>query len=850
MIPYYPFKLLIFFMMRNLRLLSFAFLLLGLFTGTQALAQNLDSKGTDFWIMFNENTTVQSFELFITGDVSTSGTVSVPGLGLLIPFTVTANAVTTVSLPATVMVSGSETTINRGVNITANDEVTVYGLNQAPFTTDAFLALPIDVLGTTYKIMSYTPLTSFGLESQFGVVGTENNTVVTIIPSVSVGSRIAGVPYIVVLDAGEAYQFQAAGTNEDLTGTEISSDKPVAVFGSHVCAFVPPGQFACDHLVEQMPPTDTWGNQFVTAPLAQRTGGDIFRILADESGTVVNLSGVNGFSQTLNLSSGQFEELDVPSSEFLSISSNKPILVAQYSKGVTVDNTTGDPFMLLIPPFEQFQNDYTVTTPATGFSANFINVVARTSEIGTITLDGVVIPAGDFTPITGTIFSAAQLSVALGTHNLSGNLGFGVSVYGFNNADSYGYLGGQAFAEVAVVTSLVVSVPNQTVNAGDVVCIDATVTDQDGDPVAGVGVTFSVSGANTAAGLVATDANGVATYCYVATNPGTDVADASFSTFSDQGTITVNAVSAVPAAPTNLVVVNDSSFIVPMDWDDNATDEDGYKVIRTINGVSSVIATLGPDATAYQDTIQLFGQTISYEVVAFNGEGDSSPSNTDTYAMPTLIPDLSIDFVCYNPNTDMLTWEVTNPNAQWHPYVWAQWWSMQHDTLWANPGTSTFMTVNNPQNPSTWGDDNITGVWWADETLTPNNPFNVEFNAPLGVTCSVPRTANPGFTPVAGGPSFTGMRGQLDIQASMQQYLAASIQIGPNPVQNALQVSTEMPIEGAQIVVMNSVGQTMVQQSADLESTYKLNMSELAAGVYMVSVRVSGIAVTQRIVKL
>jgi hypothetical protein len=39
--------------------------------------------------------------------------------------------------------------------------------------------------------------------------------------------------------------------------------------------------YACDHLVEQLPPVNQWGRQFVTMPLATRSGGDTFRILAD-----------------------------------------------------------------------------------------------------------------------------------------------------------------------------------------------------------------------------------------------------------------------------------------------------------------------------------------------------------------------------------------------------------------------------------------------------------------------------------------------------------------------------------------------------------------------------------------
>ena len=38
-------------------------------------AANQDSKGTDFWLMFNENFSSPVLTLFITGDTNTTGTV-------------------------------------------------------------------------------------------------------------------------------------------------------------------------------------------------------------------------------------------------------------------------------------------------------------------------------------------------------------------------------------------------------------------------------------------------------------------------------------------------------------------------------------------------------------------------------------------------------------------------------------------------------------------------------------------------------------------------------------------------------------------------------------------------------
>ena len=108
-----------------------------------------DSKGTDFWLMFDANLSPPEMSLFITGDTNTSGVVSVPGLAFSAPFTVTPGTVTTVVVPAGAHVTALDSVTNQGVRVVANDEVTVYGLNRVPATTDAYLGLPTDILGTS-----------------------------------------------------------------------------------------------------------------------------------------------------------------------------------------------------------------------------------------------------------------------------------------------------------------------------------------------------------------------------------------------------------------------------------------------------------------------------------------------------------------------------------------------------------------------------------------------------------------------------------------------------------------------------------------------------------------------------
>ncbi len=66
----------------------------------------------------------------------------------------------------------------------------------------------------------------------------------------------------------------------DLTGVQVKSDKPVAVLSGAVWTSVG-AEYMGDHLVEMLPPANTWGKEFLTQPVLNRTSGDIFRILGN-----------------------------------------------------------------------------------------------------------------------------------------------------------------------------------------------------------------------------------------------------------------------------------------------------------------------------------------------------------------------------------------------------------------------------------------------------------------------------------------------------------------------------------------------------------------------------------------
>jgi CUB/sushi domain-containing protein len=239
--------------------------------------------------------------------------------------------------------------------------------------------------------------------------------------------------------------------DQDLTGTRIASTQVISVYSGNECANVPKENGYCDHLVEMLTPTSTWGRRFVTAPLFSRKAGDFFRVVASQDNTVVTFH-PNDWNL---LSAGQYMERDIPSDEYKFITATKPCLLMQYSKGADSDNTNTDPFLIMIPPIEQYGSHYILSTPdrpEQQYFQSYINVIVLSDHYQGVLVDGN--PAyrySVFKKIPGTPYSASAVRVTKGVHRVdhtSPIVTFGAFMYGFAWRDSYGYPGGLRLADI------------------------------------------------------------------------------------------------------------------------------------------------------------------------------------------------------------------------------------------------------------------------------------------------------------------------------------------------------------------------------------------------------------------
>lgn len=491
---------------------------------SKASADPRDSKGTDFWIGFPANyprpgITTQSNnyqQLLITSSYNTSGQVEIPGIGFSVGFSVNANSSTVVQFPLLVEEYDSDMITEKGIHVTSLHDITVYGLNKSVKTSGGFLALPTDILGKEYQVVSYRNNGAI-IGNEFLIVGTVDGTVVTITPTATVGPRIAGVPYNITINEGQTYLLvDPNGVPSDLTGTTITSTEPIGVFGAHKAANIPRGASEEDHIVEMLLPESAYGRSFLTAPLATRTAGDFFRVIASEDSTEVSIDGVAQSPMSAN----QFFEVNLLNAS--QITSNRPVMVMQYAASSSFDGALGDPLMMIVPPYEQYCSTYVTATPLIGFSVNYLNITAPNDAVGNITLDGNVIPAIDFTPIGSSGFSYARVPVSPGSYSLNSDYRFGCHVYGFNLFEGYGYPAGTSAWELAEIVEIISGPERSTGEVGTQHCVQTRAVDGNGGPLAGIRVDFEQRGSNPGGGFSYTNDSGYATHCYIGNNPGAD----------------------------------------------------------------------------------------------------------------------------------------------------------------------------------------------------------------------------------------------------------------------------------------------------------------------------------------
>ena len=467
-------------------------LCLSVLISLQINAQDFSNKGKDFYVCFpnhvpNSAANIATLSIFVTSDLASSGTISMPNGAFSATFNIAANGIQEIQIPwnANVHISNAEsnTVLNKSIRIQTNPgqpAVVAYAQQWAGARSAATLLLPVNVLGRKYFAASFTQTGSnqstFLARSQFQIIAVKPNTNVSITPR---KNGVLQTPFVINLpNAGDIYQYQstdALANIQDITGTLIESVAsgsggclPIAVFsGSSNITF---GIVGCntgnsfDPLFQQLYPAATWGKNFGFIPFSGHPNGNPYRVMASENNTNVFFNG----TLVATLNAGEIYPNSYTATPAVivnptNITSDKSICVSQFMQRNACSgrgNTQGDPDMVILNPIEQNIKDITIfSSNRQNITEQFINVLLKTVAVPSFRLNNAIPAAATWLPMaTLPGYSYLRYQISGTSARLSADSGFNAIAYGLGANESYAYSAGtnvkDLFQQVGITSPL------------------------------------------------------------------------------------------------------------------------------------------------------------------------------------------------------------------------------------------------------------------------------------------------------------------------------------------------------------------------------------------------------------
>lgn len=268
-----------------------------------------------------------------------------------------------------------------------------YGGGRAA-VTGASLLLPTSVWGTSYVAVNAHEATAPSKRPSMNIVASEDDTTVRIVPKVAiegnpgvVNGGPAGVPIEYKLQSGQHLQLTQ---HEELTGSIVSSDKKIGVFGGHQCMDLPSDQGYCDHAEQQLPPVNALGSEYVAVPHRPRTSApdpSYWRIVATVAKTELSYDPPGAGPATLD--AGEFVDF-VTDGPFVVKSQDAahPFMLFSYMSSTGDREGYGDPDFVRVVPSSQYLDRYVFFTDPSYSETNLVAVRKRTpSGFESVSLD-------------------------------------------------------------------------------------------------------------------------------------------------------------------------------------------------------------------------------------------------------------------------------------------------------------------------------------------------------------------------------------------------------------------------------------------------------------------------------
>lgn len=336
----------------------------------------------------------------------------------------------------------------KSIFIETSADVFIISHDDGSNTVGSTTHIPLHELSNKYVVISTEPdLSSFSFKSQLAVAATVDNTTISItfkmkrnVPlNIEGNTYLTGGVFNFSLNRYETYQI---AHETDLTGTFIESSAPIAAFSGNDCNKLE-NIGACDHLIEQLPPTDSVDSIYIVPPNANKRD-TLIRITSIESSNTTYVIG--DVTQSLFLNKLDHFDVRISSSQTCFIASDQPNLVTSFGL-FSLRSTLGDPSMTIVPGFNQYLSYYKIVVPS-GYDFDYVSIMIKHSFKDSFRINGTVIKATDIVfeedVTTGNVtYNVRTIQVPAGelTAYTVDEEKFGLMFAGVSSYEAYGFSG-------------------------------------------------------------------------------------------------------------------------------------------------------------------------------------------------------------------------------------------------------------------------------------------------------------------------------------------------------------------------------------------------------------------------
>lgn len=410
----------------------------------------IGSRGNGFIVLFMTNIVVTTKNVYITSENGVQMNITTsPRLSASLKAQIDRNVIIPSSqhiiLPRELELISFQKEV-KSVLIETSDDVFVITHDDGSggsATVGSTTLIPLHKLSTRYVVISTEP----SMKSQFAVSAIEDNTTVSVtfkmkqnLPlNIEGNTYNNGDVFHFLLDSFETYQIDHI---TDLTGTFIESSVPIAAFSGNDCTSLH-NIGACDHLIEQLPPTDSVDKTYIVPPNSDDRD-TLIRITAIENANITYVIDNVTHDQSLN----QFDSLDtkISNNQTCFIESETPILVTAFGLQSKSSNL-GDPSMTIVPGLNQYLDYYKIVVPA-GYVHNYVSIIMTNSSRDSFRINGTIINSRNIVfeenVSAGNVkYNVRSIRVVEGELTASTVNGerFGLMFAGVTAAEAYGFSG-------------------------------------------------------------------------------------------------------------------------------------------------------------------------------------------------------------------------------------------------------------------------------------------------------------------------------------------------------------------------------------------------------------------------